>query len=346
MQLALALSVLAHLIALFADQVELPHPVPSDLARLEANLIRTTPERRSTATSAAKPTKPAPKTTPEQAPEAARVETETPPTIETPERVPEPEVATPEPPAPEVLPAPAAEKTAGHSWPTAGLIRYRLFGGDNRDPATASNGELQWEIAPDGAYRLRLESKDAKPFPAMPWFTLSMLYSSQGKMIDGAFRPDRYEEAISVFRRMEVKFDWENNKVDFAGHNLPLKPGTLDYLSVIMQAGDQGFVERGVMLVATGRGLREYRFESGPEEDLALPFGMTWKTRQLFGKSAKNDVRVWVATEKFNLPVQIRFVIKDVHYTLIATEVLVSRDAIPVPVVEARPTPLQPERPN
>jgi len=117
-----------------------------------------------------------------------------------------------------------------------------------------------------------------------------------------------------------------------------------------MQAGDPGFVEAGSLAVATGRGLRQYKFQSLGAVDLVLPFGMTWKTTQLVGQGGSNDVRVWVATEKFNLPVQIKFIVNKVNYYLVATEIRASVDSTvtmgsttaPAPIPSPAPVPAPP----
>lgn len=336
--LAIVLSMVAHLLALFGHHIDLTRE--PDVVRLDAFLMRTAPDQKPGAAPVPdKPPQPAvPKPVPEETPLPAKAEAKDPPAdIPPPPPQLEPEVkspATPQPEVPDVPPAPA--QAGANAWPRSGVIRYQLFGGESRDPSGSSNAALTWEIAADGRYTMKLESTDAKPFPSMPWFTISFSYSSRGQMVGNLFQPERYEEAISVFQNIAVNFDWEKKQVDFAGHQLPLEPGTLDYLTVLMQAGDPGFIERGVMSVATGRGLRQYRFDSLGDGDLALPFGMT-KTRQLHGKTANNDVRVWIATERFNLPVQIKFVVNRVNYYLVATEVMVARDA-----VAATPTPALP----
>ena len=326
---AVVASLAAHLFVIFSHKIDLTPP--QDLAKLEARLIRPAPDAKvgQARENDQPPKPPVPRPVPQEAPQTPVAEaTEAP--AEPPPPVPqtEPEKVVEAKPEPETPPVVEAPKVVGYSWPRAGRIRYLLFGGEGRDPSGSSNAELTWNIDEEGRYRFRLSSQDAKPFPSMPWFTITFSYASQGRLIDGQFRPERYEELISVFQNIVVNFDWEKMQVDFAGHQLPLQPGTMDYLSVIMQSGDPGFVERGMMSVATGRGLRQYRFESSGEESLALPFGMTWKVRQLYGKTGNNDVRVWVATEQFNLPVQIKFVVNKVNYYLIATEVLVAKEAL------------------
>jgi len=338
-----ALSVAAHLLVVFGHHINL-RPAP-ELPRLEVVLARTAPgqkpdqppQKSVPAPKAAKaPKARAPKAAePPQAPAAlaeeapqAPVGAAQGPLAEAPPPPPpaEPETKVEPPPQPAVPPAPAeAPKVAGNAWPRAGLIRYSLFGGESRDPADASTAELRWAIAADGRYSMKLESADVMPFRSLPFIKISFSYASQGMMVDGTFHPDRYEEALSVFHNVVVDFDWAKSRVSFAGRSLPLAAGTQDYLSVIMQSGDPGFVEKGVISVATGRGLRQYQFESLGEAELALPSGMTWKTRQLVGKTGNNDVRVWVATERFNLPVQIRFVANKVNYYLVANEVRVAQ---------------------
>lgn len=350
---AVVVSLLVHLLAVFGHRLELLAPQP-DLMRLEASLQRPPPAKEPGQAPKPKET-PQPKIpapSPEEAPappEAAPPETpaEAPPP---PPPQPEPKVEPAAPPQPEVAPAPPEEpKKVGSSWPRAGQIKYLLFGGENRNPDADSTAQLRWEIGDDGRYRMRLESQDAKPFPSMPWFKISLLWASEGRVVDGRFRPERYEEAISVFQNIVVTLDWERKLASFSGHQLPFPEGTLDYLSVIMQAGDPGFVEAGTLAVATGRGLRQYKFQSLGPVDLALPFGMTWKTTQLVGQTGNNDVRVWVATEKFNLPVQIKFIVNKVNYYLVATEVLVAKDALApaapgVPAPAAAAVPAQQEK--
>ncbi len=324
--IAFVLSVTVHLLVVFGHRINL-RTAPEELPRLEVVLARTAPEQKPE--QAPMPVKPprkavsAPKAA--EPPQTPAAEAEVPQVEAPPPPLPtEPEPKAEPPPQAEVPPAPAAApKVVGNAWPRAGLIRYFLFGGESRDPADASTAELHWEIAPDGRYSMKLESADIMPFRSLPFIKISFSYASQGMMIDGNFHPDRYEEALSVFHNAVVDFDWAKGQVSFAGRRVPLVAGTQDYLSVIMQAGDPGFVDKGVVSVATGRGLRQYRFESLGEAELALPSGMTWKTRRLVGKTGNNDVQVWVATEKFNLPVQIRFVANKVDYYLVANEVRV-----------------------
>lgn len=356
---AIAISAIVHLIAVFGHKFEFLIP-QTDLPRLEAKLVRTPPAKEpGQAPEPKEPPKPKiPVPTPEEAPkppEAAPKETpaEVPPP---PPPQPEPKVEEKQPPQPEVPPPPPEPpKAVGNAWPREGQIKYFLFGGENRNTEGASTAELRWKIASDGRYTMRLSSSDAKPFPSMPWFKISLLWASEGRFVDGRFQPERYEEEVSVFQHVVVNFDWTNKTVNFAGHQLPLAPGTLDYLSVIMQAGDPGFIEAGTLAVATGRGLRQYKFHSLGAADLALPFGMTWKTTQLVGQGGSNDVRVWLATEKFNLPVQIRFVVNKVNYYLVATDVRASVDSTvnmgsnivgsttaPAPTPSPAPVPAQP----
>lgn len=332
---AVVVSALVHLIAVFGHRIEILLLQP-ELQRLEASLIRTPPAPNpgQAPLPKEKPKPKVPKPTPQETPKPAEAEAQAPPVETPPPPPPQPEpekkVEEKSEPQPEVPPeppiAPEPPKVVGNAWPRAGQIKYLLFGGENRNPSNDSTAELRWEISEDGRYRMKLSSEDAKPFPAMPWFKISLLWSSEGRMVDGRFRPERYEEAVSVFQNIVVTLDWNTKVASFAGHNLPFQDGTLDYLSVIMQAGDPGFVEAGSIAVATGRGLRQYRFEKTGEGEMALPFGMTWKVAELVGKTGNNDVRVWVATEKFNLPVQIKFVVNKVNYYLVATEVRVARE--------------------
>ena len=341
---AVVLSAAVHLAAIFGHRIDLL-PKDTDLMRMEATMKRPPPAKTpgDPAPQKEAPQPPVPQSVPEKVPQPAESTPQDTPPIPQPEPAPEtePPRQVTEPPQPEIPAAPPEPpKSVGSQWPRKGAIKYLLYGGEGRDPNQTSTAELRWEVGSGDRYTMSLESKDAKPFPSMPWFTIALSYKSEGLLNETGFQPERYEEAVSVFQHVVVNLDWTTKQADLAGHKIPLRDGTVDFLSVMMQAGYPGFLEHGNVYVATARGIRQYQFSRVGSGNMTMPFGMTWPVVEVAGQGGKNDVRVWLATDKFNLPVQIKFVINRVNYYLVANEILVSKDAlINLQALPAKPIP-------
>ena len=98
-------------------------------------------------------------------------------------------------------------------------------------------------------------------------------------------------------------------------------------MSFFYQLGYPGALAPGHMPVTDGSKIDAYRFEVLGEEHLDMPFGETLRTLRVRARygTGNEQTDVWVATERFGLPVQIRRIDpKGVVYYWIAHEIRVA----------------------
>lgn len=328
--LAVAISVLAHGLVLFSHQIDLTPP--ADLARLEARLVRNAPDatlgQAPKSDAPPKPPKPKRKPKPKPAPEPAKAEGRDPPlTMPPPEAQPEPEQlveALAETPAQAEAPP-----VVGSQWPKAGKITFAIQMGEQRFQMGRS--VHQWEVGPDNAYRIQALTEPTG-LAAIPWFKPDSVYwESKGTITELGFQPESFlEQKSSKGVTAKGELNWKTRMVTLGGqHSFPLIERSQDLLSLFYQLGYPGVAETGSLPIITGKRVEIYRFELLGIENLALPFGQTWPALHIRARYGQNEVtEVWTAQEQFGLPVQIRMVDrKGVVYYMVATEVLVDKDA-------------------
>lgn len=339
LMLAVLVSALVHGLALFGQSIDLSPP--PNLARLEARLIRTSPEvKAGLQPSVDKPPKPA-KAKPKPKTEPAAPVTE----IRDPEKVmppppepqPEPEKVVEAAPEPEAPPLPEAPVAVGSQWPKAGRIAFALQMGEQRFQMGRS--VHQWQIAADNTYRIQAVTEPTG-LAAIPWFKPESVYwESAGKLTERGLQPERFIERKSAKGVTALgELNWESRVITLGGmHRFNLPDRTQDLLSLFYQLGYPGAGEIGSLPIVTGKRIEAYQFELLGIEDLALPFGQTWRTQHIRARYGQNEVtEVWTALEQFGLPVQIRLVDrKGVVYYLQATEVLVDKASATEPPVAA-----------
>lgn len=360
--LGIVLSLALHLAVLIGPQVDL-RPLP-ELQRLDVTLVRTAPQ---IAVSESPPPAPPPAKKkpprPPAEPKTAQANITDKP-VEQPETAAEPAAAEP-PPAPEPEPAPepvaeaapasatdaaesvtespataetahAAEATAvagsgGQAWPRAGRIAYMALMGEKQLPM--GKATHQWEVADDGSYRLS-ELVEPTTVASIPWFRPGRkLRESTGRITENGLRPERFTEREDG-RPGEVLAELDRSAGEFrsAGTTDTLPDNAQDILSLLYQLGYPGAAAAGTLPVTAGGALRSFQLETIGEETVHLPFGEGWRTRHVRARygSAREMTDVWLATDHFGLPVLIRTIdTKGVVYYLVATEVMVSRDALP-----------------
>lgn len=345
--LGIALSLLLHALLFVGPQME-PRPLP-DLQRLDVTLVRTAPQIPA-ADQPSTPPPPAPKKKsppPKPAPQPAQTKTAgvpleppvTPPEPAPAENtaeavddapVPDPETVTAEETAPpaEATATPAA---GGQAWPRAGRISYLALMGEQRIPM--GRAMHQWEIGEDGRYRIA-EYFEPKVVEPIPWYRPGRrVRESSGRITETGLRPERFSERLEG-RPVDMTADLDRSAGEFrsAESNDALPENAQDILSLLYQLGYPGTVEQGPLPVTAGGALRSFRLEYIGEEPLQLPFGQEWRSRHVRARygTGREMTDVWLATDHFSLPVLIRTVdSKGVIYYLVATEVLVSREALP-----------------
>lgn len=327
---AIVASVVVHLVALFGTAVDLsPRP---DLMRLEARLSRASasdtpseaPRPQKKPKKKKKPAAPPPQDLPQA--ELLKPATEEAPPPPEPEPAAEPaeETVADAPPSP----APEAPTGTGNRWPKAGQITFALYMGEQRFQMGRS--VHRWQVDEDNRYQI-VALSEPTGVAAIPWWKPGNRMSvSRGRITAQGLQPESFEdqrETKGVVGKAE--FDWEKKELRLLGANHPLAEGTQDLLSFFYQLGYPESIANFEMPVTTGRKVEVYQFEYLGEEPLALPFGLTWRTYHMRARYGSNELaEVWVAPEHFGLPVQVRLVDKGVVYYLMATEVLVAKDAL------------------
>ena len=322
--LALAVSLLLHAALLVGQRLDIS-PMP-ELKPLSIRMVRTAPDLKvddqppPPPASKLKQGQPKPPPAPAQHLEPATLPD--PPKVE--EAPPEPGVEQAAQDQPEAAPSPTPPQVtqfSGTAWPRAGRITFALLMGEQRFPA--GKATHQWEVTDDGKYRIEALTEPAD-VALIPWFKPGRTkLISVGRVTPQGLQPETFvEKREGRPGDVRVDMDWAANEIRVAGAKAPLLDNTQDVLSFLYQLGYPGAPALGEMPVTTGGRVDGYRFEVVGEEQLDMPFGETWRTlhvRARYGVG-KEVTEVWLATERFGLPVKVRNVdAKGVVYYLMAT---------------------------
>lgn len=199
--------------------------------------------------------------------------------------------------------APAAEK----SLPASLELRYELrFGGMNIGHMTK---KLSRDA--DGAYVHRSHSVPegmARAFTSVEWFE-----EGRFEVVRGAVRPLsflEYRQGADKPHRHSAVFDWKNNLIRYAhGPVIALPRGTQDLGSMLyafMLRPPTGN-DSQTMHLSTGKKLKPYRYANAGHETLKTVLGnlRTQIVDQQTGGSDDDGFRVWLASDRNNLPVRI-----------------------------------------
>jgi hypothetical protein len=120
-----------------------------------------------------------------------------------------------------------------------------------------------------------------------------------------------------------AEFDWSTAEVRLSrdGSVRPVPPGTQDALSLNYQLAFLGRLAEGKSLgVVTGKKYDRYQLDSLGEEEIELPAGrfLTLHLRV----QTDSTLDIWIAVERQNLPVKIRFTDKKGEsFEQVATEI-------------------------
>jgi hypothetical protein len=333
---ALVVSVLMHAAIFVGDKIDLS-PAP-ELKPLEIRMVRTAPDLK---VANAPPPPQATKAKPRQTqPMEVAQQDLAPPSLPDPpaQELPEAVAAVDEPQdKPEAAPSdtpPDVTQFSGTAWPRAGRIGYALLMGEQRLPAGKTTH--QWQVTDDGKYRLEALTEPMN-VALIPWFKPGRtLWVSVGRVTPQGLQPDAFvEKKEGRPGENRVDLDRAANQVSLAGTTAPLLENTQDALSVFYQLGYPGAAAPGEMSVTDGSKIDAYRFEVLGEEQLDMPFGQTLRTMRVRARygTGREQTDVWIAIERFGLPVQIRKIDpKGVVYYWVANEIRVAvNSAAPAP---------------
>ena len=165
--------------------------------------------------------------------------------------------------------------------------------------------------ATDGTYEHRSHSRPlgaAKMFTSVQWFEEGRFDITQGRVRPLSFL--EYRVGADKSHRHEARFDWKTQKIIYSrGGSVSLPPdtqdqGTLLYAFMVHPPAAGG---EQALHVSTGKKLRLYRYVHVGNETIKTALG-SLKTSVIESRSTEPDnegMRVWLATERGNLPVRI-----------------------------------------
>jgi hypothetical protein len=200
--------------------------------------------------------------------------------------------------------ADGATAPAANALPARGMIRYRVYRGSGGFQVGYSTH--RWQID-GGAYRLTAVTETSGL--AAFFKPLSIELESLGHVDAAGYRPDSFairRDGVATAERAD--FDWARSTVKI-GDRAPeaLAAGAQDLLSFHYQLAflPPGEGER-VLSIATGRKFERYRLVVLGDEQIDTPAGvfLTVHVRA----PGDNTTELWLARERWLLPVKIRHI--------------------------------------
>lgn len=144
----------------------------------------------------------------------------------------------------------------------------------------------------------------------------TVLLHSEGRIVAEGLKPLRFEQRRSGDRSRDIhaRFDWERSLLlsehrgEESTHRLP--PGTQDRLSIMyqfMHAAPKG--ERVRLPMSNGRKVDFYTYRKVGEPRIETPAGefATLHFERVTEDEDENRAELWLARERFNLPVRVVF---------------------------------------
>ncbi len=163
----------------------------------------------------------------------------------------------------------------------------------------------------DGSYRHRSRSTPlgmAKIFTSVEWFEEGRFEVLQGKVRPLSFL--EYREGADKPHRHSARFDWKALEILYENWpTVPLPPGSQDQGSILfaLMLNPPAPGTQQTIHISSGKKLRLYRYTHAGTETLNTVLGATKTTiieRPPLDKGGES-FRVWLATERGNLPVRI-----------------------------------------
>jgi hypothetical protein len=203
-----------------------------------------------------------------------------------------------------IVPVQAAEPPA---LPASLELNYALRYGD----MTVGQVVKTLTRAADGNYRHRSRSRPlgaAKMFTSVEWFEEGQFEVVQGKVRPLSFL--EYRVGADKPHRHSARFDWKAQKIFYANWpTTPLPPGTQDQGSILyaLMLNPPAPGTQQTIHISSGKKLRVYRYAHAGTETLKTTLGVIKTTvveRPPLDINSES-FRVWLATDRGNLPVRI-----------------------------------------
>lgn len=333
--LALALSILAHVLIIWTPHFSLPHihtPLPEITVKL--NPLPKTPAKPRKKTRPKAPPKahvtPPPAATPQAAPLSSHEPAVTPTLPASAVAASQPASA---PAATEAAPAPAATETLPQPekipFPKHVLLTFAVRSGNDGFRL----GEVQHSLdITDNQYIVQSYTRTSG---IARWFkSFNLNQTSTGTVSGQGLKPDNFAEAkinSGDLQTLTAVFDWENHQVMFSsGESATLPDGTQDALSILYQlALSKLNAEIIPVNISTGKKLDSFRLEIATKKIISTPIGdlNTVQLRRI-REPGQAGLIIWLATEYRLLPVKIQYLEPDgtISATISATEIRYTDD--------------------
>jgi hypothetical protein len=194
--------------------------------------------------------------------------------------------------------------------PESAKLEYLVYYGEER--FQAGRAIYLWEMSGDRYVLYNMVEATGLVSLFLPG---QLVQESQGQVLADGLRPQRYVAQRGTASRSEtVDFDWDAGTAMLAkggtSSPVPILPGVQDPASVIQQlaffAGSGAGVQ--AVVVADPRKVRQHDVQIVDQEMLDTPAGLipTVHLRKEIREDAAR-VDVWLATERFLVPVKVRF---------------------------------------
>ncbi len=203
-----------------------------------------------------------------------------------------------------LAPTPAAEPPA---LPASLELNYSLHYGDT----TVGRVVKTLTREADGNYRHHSRSRPsgaARIFTSVEWLEEGQFEVVQGKLRPLSFL--EYRVGADKPHRHSARFDWKAQKIFYKDWpTTPLPPGTQDQGSILfaLMLNPPAPGTQQTIHISSGKKLRVYHYAHAGTETLKTTLGAIKTTvieRPPLDKNSES-FRVWLATERGNLPVRI-----------------------------------------
>jgi hypothetical protein len=137
-----------------------------------------------------------------------------------------------------------------------------------------------------------------------------VVQTSQGEITPQGLRPSMFSNQRKG-KKETASFDWQKHLISFDGQTAALPDGAQDMLSLYYQlalliTGGKEPMTSIDLVIASGRKLENYHFESLGEETLTA-LGQKNPTLHLRTRTDKDVIDLWIAKTLIGLPLKIRF---------------------------------------
>ncbi|MDD5299773.1 MAG: DUF3108 domain-containing protein [Gallionella sp.] len=309
--LAITLSLMAHMVVLFAPLVKFPlseMPLPILTARLEP--LPKIAAKRAPAKRLKPKLRPAPVVP--DAPQSQEVvaQSDDQPVAGSPPEAPQ---IIPEPPAAEIHPEPptvsqiAEEIKPAHPLPKHARLTFTAYKGTDFPVGEARHS---LEIGADKSYTLKVGMNTTGLASIFKAFELNQ--QSSGTLTAQGLHPNKYSETKNTSRgkeALDARFAWEEKSLSFSnGSNAQLPEQAQDIISFMYQLS-QLPLDKGTLsiYISNGKKLERYELAVGEEERIQTAIG--WLRALPLRKvhaQGEEGLDIWLGMEYRLLPVKIR----------------------------------------